>query len=171
MGRINATSVFYFWGMMDLFYVARYLWLSFSHNRIPIYDEILTFWQLRPFHGDYVDILFALSLGLLLSIPVSAVLFLWTAIHGATFQPSPAPFNISPENFLRQRRFAVTLAYLQTPIRLLTAAPSLSFIPWLVGVIGFHHALLNLGLLLFSEIAKVLTLRLTRVKRRENPVS
>ncbi|QTF09788.1 arginine:ornithine antiporter [Brenneria izadpanahii] len=147
MGRINAASVFYFWGIMDLFYVVRYLWLNFSHNNIPIYDEVLTFWRLRPFHGGYLDVFFGLSLILTLSIPVSAGLF------------------------LRHHRFAVTLAYLQTPLRLLTAAPSLSFIPWLIGVIGFHHALLNLGLLLFSEIAKVLTLRLIRVKRRENPVS
>lgn len=147
MERLKATPIFYFWGSMDLLYVVRFLWLNLSHKRVPFYDDIHVFLTHRPISCVYGDVLFALSLCLMLSIPVSAWLF------------------------LRQRRYAIALAYLQTPVRLLTMTPSLSFIPWFVGSIGFQHALLNLGLLLFSEIAKVLTLRFTRIGRRENAVS
>ncbi|MEE3664013.1 arginine:ornithine antiporter [Brenneria sp. g21c3] len=147
MMGIKATPIFYFWGMMDLAYVVRFLWLNFSHQRIPIYDDTLAFLSNRPVLGVYGDLFFILSLCLTLSLPVSAWLF------------------------LRQRRCAITLAYLQTPVRLLTVTPSLSFIPWLIGIIGVQHALLNLGLLLCSEIAKVLSLRFIRVDRRKNAVS
>ncbi|MEC5344339.1 arginine:ornithine antiporter [Brenneria populi] len=169
MGRGKAASIFYFWGTLDLFYAIRFLWLNLAHNRVPIYDDIHAFLSYRPISGVYGDILFALSLCLTLSIPVSAWLFLWRASCPSPSAPSQATLKNAPGVFLSQRlrRSAVALAYLQTPVRLLTMTPSLSFIPWFIGMSGLQHAPLNLGLLLFSEIAKVTTLRFARAYGEE----
>ncbi|KVW87739.1 hypothetical protein WL00_14620 [Burkholderia cepacia] len=126
--------LYLFWGGLDLLYLIRFLWLNFADGRIPLYHDIQAFGQLHE-PGDHAAVWLGLSLLLTVSIAVSACLF------------------------LRGGRYARPLAYAQVPLRLLLAVPSLSFIPWLLHLGEGSSLSLNLGLLLVSEVLKVITLR------------
>ena len=126
--------LYLFWGGLDLLYLVRFLWLNFADGRIPLYHDIQAFGQLHE-QGDHAAVWLGLSLLLTVSIAVSACLF------------------------LRGSRYARPLAYAQVPLRLLLAVPSLSFIPWLLHLGEGSSLSLNLGLLLVSEVLKVITLR------------
>ncbi|MCA8120099.1 hypothetical protein LGN07_15375 [Burkholderia cepacia] len=125
--------LYLFWGGLDLLYLIRYCWLNLADERIPLYHDIQAFGQLHE-PGGYAAVWFGLSLLLTVSIAVSAYLF------------------------LRGSRYARPLAYVQVPLRLLLAVPSLSFIPWLLHLGEGASLPLNLGLLLLSELLKVITL-------------
>ncbi|MCA7993983.1 hypothetical protein LGM63_25350 [Burkholderia cepacia] len=126
--------LYLFWGGLDLLDLVRYCWLNLAAGRIPLYHDIQAFEQLHE-PGGYAAVWFGLSLLLTVSIVVSACLF------------------------LRGSRYARPLAYAQVPLRLLLAVPSLSFIPWLLLLEEGPSLSLNLGLLLLSEVLKVVTLR------------
>ena len=127
---MKAGTLFLFWGAMDLFYIARFCYLSFSNGRIPFYSDIQSLSLLSAEHG-LVSVLFLL-LGLVLSISMFFSAYL----------------------FFRGSSLAPLLAYAQIPLRLILAVPSLSFVLWLSKVVGVTSAVLMFLLLLFSEILK-----------------
>ncbi|KAF1040084.1 MAG: hypothetical protein GAK33_01084 [Burkholderia lata] len=125
--------LYLFWGGLDLLYLIRYVWINVADGRIPIVADLQAFSQLDQPHW------FAgLSLLLLLSIVASACLF------------------------LLGRTAARRLAYVQEPLRLLLAVPSLSFIPWLLTHFGITSLVLSITLLLGSEALKIISLHMTR---------
>ncbi|MDT4812820.1 hypothetical protein FQZ97_457860 [compost metagenome] len=130
-------SIYRFWGLLDLFYVIRFVWLNLAQGRIPLYDDVLDASQLGE-HGPMAMALICLGVALNLSISVSAVLLL--AMH----------------------RLAFVLCLVQTPFRLLLVVPSLSVIPLLLGVMDLRSAMLSAALLLLSEGLKVSSLLLAR---------
>jgi hypothetical protein len=119
---------------MDLFFIARFLWVgtSISQGRIPIYSDFVAFSQYH--HLWFGTLLFSLSLWLTLSIAVSAFLFLYGC------------------------RYARLWAYAQEPLRLLVVVPSVSLVPWLLPHLGAPSVALNITLLLGSEALKILSL-------------
>ncbi len=133
-------AVFLFWGCMDLFFILHFLWSNFGHGRIPFYTDFRALGELgQPFWFSTAWLV--LSLFLVASTAVSAWLF------------------------LSGHRFAKRWAYAQTPLRLVLAEPSLSFIPMLLNIAESHSLVLNLSLLIGSEVLKVYTLyRYGRVK-------
>lgn len=136
---MTQPRIYLFWAAMDLLYLCRYLWSSISRGEIPLYGDFLSFQQLQLSEpGWYAAPLFGLSVLLILSIAVSAGLFLTGS------------------------RFARPVAYVQTPLRLLMVVPSLSFLPWLLQWVGRSDVLLNALLLLGSETLKVVTLLMTQ---------
>ncbi|RQO34327.1 arginine:ornithine antiporter [Herminiimonas sp. KBW02] len=125
------------WGALDLFYVVRYVWLNVEGGRVPLYNDIVAYAHIvEP--GIAASILFGCSLVLTVSIAISAYLFL----IGSSY--------------------AKPVAYAQVPLRLILGVPSLSFLPWLLQLTGAPALLLNLGLLLLSELLKVTTLYRSR---------
>lgn len=130
---MKRSNVFFFWGAMDLYFMLRFLWGSISQGRIPIYSDIVSFRQLDD-PGWYAAPLLCLTLALILSIAVSA----WLFLSGS--------------------RYAKGLAYVQTPLRLFLVTPSVSVIPWLLGLVDSRNVAINLTLLIGSEVLKLYTL-------------
>lgn len=128
---MKARWLYLFWGGMDLFYVGRFCYLNFSQGKVPIYSDIQSFILLSSEHGSVSVLLFSLSIFLNVSIIVSMFMF-----------------------FLGSRRVPF-LIYIQAPLRLLLAVPSLSFFIWLSKVGGVTTSALLFGLLLFSEVIKL----------------
>ncbi|HEM7878508.1 TPA: hypothetical protein U2L31_004926 [Burkholderia contaminans] len=125
--------LYLFWGGLDLLYLIRYVWINVADGRIPIVSDLQAFSQLDQPHWFV-----GLSILLLLSIVASAFLF------------------------LLGRTAARRLAYVQEPLRLLLAVPSLSFIPWLLTHFGITSLVLSITLLLCSEASKIISLYMTR---------
>jgi hypothetical protein len=130
-------NIYRFWGFLDLFHVIRFAWLNLAQGRIPLYDDVLAASQLGE-HGPMAMALICLGVALNLSIGASAILLL--AMH----------------------RFAFVLCLVQTPFRLLLVVPSLSVIPFLLGVMDLRNAMLSAALVLLSEVLKVSSLLLAR---------
>lgn len=131
---MKARWLYLFWGGMDLFYVGRFCYLNFSQGKVPIYSDIQSFILLGSEHGSVSALLFLLSIFLNVSIAVSIFMF-----------------------FLGSHRVPF-LVYIQAPLRLLLAVPSLSFLLWLSKVNGVTSAALLFSLLLLSEVIKVLSI-------------
>lgn len=133
--RLRFNQACYFWGALDLFYLIRFVWLNASQGRIPFFADIVSFrellCQLEP-HPLFI-FSFAFSLLLNISIILSAILLL-----------------------TRQRQVR-WLIYAQTPLRLLFFVPSLSVLPPLMNAFSVHNAALFLGLVILSEILKVMS--------------
>lgn len=127
---MKVRSIFLFWGVMDIFYIARFCYVNYSQGRIPLYDDIQSFMLLAPEHGYVATLFFSLSLVLNVSIIISMVLF------------------------FRGSRNVPGLVYAQIPLRLLLAMPSLAFIPWMAKVGDFSSVGLLLSLLVLSEVIK-----------------
>jgi len=129
-----------FWGVMDVLYLAAYVWQSIAEGRIPLIDDIFNFNQLYTEQGGgyWLILIFILSMITTLSIAFSAVLLLiaWDKVG--------------------------YLVAAQTPLRLLLVVPSLSFLPWILKGINSGGIALALVLLLTSEILKVCSLLLAR---------
>ena len=132
--KLEQKNVFWFWGGMDLFYLLQFIGWNIYHQRVPLYDDILSFLPLLQTWGSAAAWLFTLHFILTISIPASMVLF-W-----------------------RQSRYAPWLAYAQTPLRLAFMLPSLSLVVWLAQAMAFKSAAFFIALLLVSEAAKVVTL-------------
>lgn len=132
--KLKRKHVFLFWGGMDLFYLIQFLGWNLYHQRLPFYDDILSYLQLVPTLGLAAAWLFPLNVLLIVTIPVSMVL-LW-----------------------RQSRYALRLACAQTPLRLAFMLPSLSMVLWGAQVLGVKGAAFFIALLLVSEAAKLMTL-------------
>ncbi|GEM_PF-5671940 len=46
--KLKRKHVFRFWGGMDLFYLIQFLGWNLYHQRLPFYDDILSYLQLYP---------------------------------------------------------------------------------------------------------------------------
>lgn len=130
--------LYWFWGAMDLFYVVRFGYLNISQGKVPFYSDIQSYVKLRAEHGLTSDALFLLSNILNVSIVVSMVLF-----------------------FLASRKIP-HLIYVQLPLRLLLAVPSLSIFLWLSKAAGATSVVGLISLLLFSEVVKFLSILLRK---------
>ncbi|MCU6679285.1 hypothetical protein [Leclercia tamurae] len=140
--KLSFRQVCMFWGVMDVIYLAAYVWQSIADGRIPLIDDILSFNQLYTEQGGgyWLILIFILSMITTLSIAFSAVLLLiaWDKVG--------------------------YLVAAQTPLRLLLVVPSLSFLPWILKGINPGGIGLALVLLLTSETLKVWSL--IRSKKR-----
>ena len=126
--------LFFLWGGMDLFHLVRLLYINISHGEIPIYSDFQSFVLLSSEHGVYSVIFFSLGMVLNISIIFSMVLFFCGS--------QKAPY----------------LAYLQIPLRLLLAIPSLSFLVWMSKIVGVTSSVFFIGLLLSSEMIKFVSI-------------
>jgi hypothetical protein len=131
---VKAKWIFLFWGALDLFYIGRFSYVNYAEGRIPFYSDVQSFVALAPEHGSVSVLLFLLSAVLNVSVIVSAFLL-----------------------FFKQRSARIFICF-QTPLRLLLVVPSLSFLPWLINISGVISAVLLVGLLVMSEIIKVLSI-------------
>lgn len=136
--KLNFRKVCLFWGVLDVFYIVRFIWLNVEQGRIPLIDDIASFSQLLPQQGMSALVMFTLSLLLTISIIFSAVLLLvgWGRV-----------------------RF---LVFAQIPLRLLLVVPSLSFAPWLLKQLHANGILLLIAVLIISELLKFSSFALTR---------
>jgi hypothetical protein len=126
--------LYWFWGAMDFFYIFRFGYLNFSQGKVPFYSDIQSYVKLRVEHELTSDALFLLSIFLNVSIVVSMALF-----------------------FIGSRKTPY-LIYVQMPLRLLLAVPSLSVFLWLSKAAGATSTIWFVSLLLFSEIVKLLSI-------------
>ena len=120
-----------FLGLIDIFYIARFVFLNISQERIPLIDDIISFGNIYPQQGEYSLILFSLSLLLNISVVCSVVLLFikWKSVHW--------------------------IIYAQTPLRLIFVVPSLSVLPWLLKNISISTGLILFVLTLVSEVLKI----------------
>ncbi|QEW33886.1 hypothetical protein D0N50_20360 [Erwinia billingiae] len=143
--KLNFRSVCIFWGILDVLYIVRFIWLNAMQGRIPLIDDIISFSQISSGYGDrlYITIMFILSLVLTISIIFSAVLLLlrWRKVH--------------------------VLIYAQIPFRLLLVVPSLSFAPWLLKQINLQGMFVLILILIVSELLKVGSFILAKGNRDE----
>ncbi|MHC8314061.1 hypothetical protein [Pseudomonas sp. LB3P31] len=130
---MKARYVYMFWGGADFLYIAWVCFLNFSEGKVPLFSDIQSYVQLSAEHGWVSGVLLTLSLFLNISIVISMVMF----------------FRCT--NYVRY------LVCLQTPMRLLLAVPSLAFIPVLVKYGEVTSVMVLLGLLVISEVAKLLS--------------
>lgn len=128
---MSAKWIYLFWGVLDLFYVGRFLYVGYSQDKVPLYTDLQSFILLSAEQSNASLLMFALSVLLNLSIVLSAVLLLC------------------------RHRSARYLVYAQTPLRVALAVPSLSFLPWLIQAGEINAIALLAGLLIFSEMLKV----------------
>ena len=92
--KIQRKSLFLFWAWMDLFFVLQFLWWNIAHRRLPFYDDLLAYLQLLHTWGSAAVWLYPLNVLLIISIPLSMILF------------------------FRQSRYGLWLAWGQAPLRL-----------------------------------------------------
>lgn len=131
---MKTRGLYWFWGGMDLFYVVRFCYLNFLQGKVPMYSDVQSFLLFGSEHGAASALFFWLSVFLNVSIVVSMFMF-----------------------FLGARQVH-SLIYLQTPLRILLAVPSLSLFLWLSKVGGVTSAAWLFGLLLFSEGIKLISI-------------
>lgn len=73
--KIQRKSLFLFWAWMDLFFVLQFLWWNIAHRRLPFYDDLLAYLQLLHTYGSGAVWLYPLNVLLIISIPLSMILF------------------------------------------------------------------------------------------------
>ncbi len=135
---ITLRNVFYFWGMLDLFYIMRFIWLNIEQGRIPLIDDVLNFSSIFPQQGVYSLFIFILSLLLNVSIIFSSLLL------------------------LKKWKNAYWLIYFQTPLRVLFFIPSLSFLPWFFKTFSLPIGGLFILTTVISEVLKVVTISMAK---------
>jgi hypothetical protein len=118
---------------MDLFFILDFLWWNFSLRRIPIYDDTLAFLQLLDSVDPTLAWVFPFRVLLIISIPLSMILF------------------------FKQSRYATAMMWIQAPFRLLLITPSLFVGVWLINQLQIGNVILNLSFLLVSEALKMYT--------------
>lgn len=131
--KLQRKNVLLFWGWMDLCFILNFLWWNFSLRRIPIYDEILLFMQLLGSIHPALAWQFPVRILLVLSIPLSMILF------------------------FKQSRYATAAMWIQAPFRLFFVMPSLFVGVWIINELRIESVILNLSFLLISEAFKMYT--------------
>ncbi|CAN7648433.1 arginine:ornithine antiporter [Pseudomonas umsongensis] len=139
---MTGNKVYLFWGGMDLIYIGRFCYLNVSQGKVPLYSDVQSFVRLSSEQDSISFLIFSMSLVLNVSIIVSMFLF------------------------LRRSRFASRLAYAQVPLRLLFGVPSLSILVWASTTAGVTSSALLMGLLLFSEVLKVVSIGFWRTNHQ-----
>lgn len=133
---MNKRRVFLFWGFMDIMYLLSFIYWDYSRGRTPVYDDYILMQEVVVQYGNNAPaFLFLCSLILILSICCSAAMF------------------------IKQAPAARIVAYLQSPLRLYLAVPSLAFIPWVSGFFSVNHAVVAWLLLLTSEGLKIWSIK------------
>lgn len=135
---LKRNGVLYFWAVLDLFYIARFVWLNISQGRIPLVDDIFSFSEVYPQQGAYALVTFSLSLLLNISVISTAVVF------------------------LKKWKYAHWVVYFQTPLRLFFTTPSVSILPWVFNVMSVKSGVILISVVFISEIVKLGTFYLTR---------
>lgn len=136
---MNKKRVFLFWGFMDIMYLLSFIYSDLSRGRTPVYDDYILMQEVIAQYGNNAPaFLFFCSLILIFSICLSAVMF------------------------IKQAPAARLVAYLQSPLRVYLAVPSLAFIPWVSGFFSVKQAVIAWSLLLTSEGLKIWS-----IKRRD----
>lgn len=143
--KLNFRCVCIFWGLMDLFYIVRFVWINVTQGRIPLVEDIINFSHISSQHGGgvYITIAFLSSLTLNVSIIFSSVLL------------------------LRCWRKSRVIVYAQIPFRIFLTVPSLSFLPWLLNRFDISGLFFLLGILIFSELLKLGTFMFANGDRHE----
>ncbi len=139
--KLNFRKVCLFWGMMDIFYIGRFIWLNAEQGRIPLIDDVISFNHIYPEYsgGEWMVVLFfTLSIMLNVSVVFSAI------------------FLIAGWRKVRYFVFA------QIPFRLLFIIPSISFTPWLLKQLHASSIAVLITVLVFSEILKVVSFYFTK---------
>ncbi|MDI3392327.1 hypothetical protein QLG10_07730 [Pseudomonas sp. V98_8] len=139
---MTGNKVYLFWGGMDLIYIGRFCYLNVSQGKVPLYSDVQSFVRLSSEQDSISFLIFSMSLVLNVSIIVSMFLF------------------------LRRSRFASCLAYAQAPLRLVFGVPSLSILVWASTTAGVTSSALLMGLLLFSEVLKVVSIGFWRTNHQ-----
>lgn len=138
--KLNFRKVCLFWGMMDVFYIVRLIWLNAEQGRIPFIDDVIGFSQMYSEYGGgfWVAIIFLLSMILNVSIIFSAIFLIvgWSKVRYFVFA--------------------------QIPFRLLITVPSFSFVAWLLKQLDVNNSAVFFVVLVFSEILKVLSFVFSR---------
>ena len=132
----NHRIAFIFWGLMDLLHMGWYVVAALRLGKTPYIDDLSMFMESSAQHGGPAVFVFgALTWCLQLTIPISAILLLSNSSVARVF------------------------CYLQTPIRLLTITPSLTFIPIAIAMTGSWGVAFTIAALICSEVLKILTLK------------
>ncbi|MCK3866072.1 hypothetical protein [Pseudomonas sp. B329] len=127
---MSVKWIYWFWGSMELLYVGQFLYFGILRDEIPFYSAIRSFAALSSEHGPAAVVLFVLSLSLSVSIVFSMLMFFFRA------------------------RWVPYMVYVQTPLRLLFAVPSVTLLPWFLKTCGITSPTLLLVFLLLSEVVK-----------------
>ncbi|MCX2900425.1 hypothetical protein [Pseudomonas mandelii] len=131
---MKARYVYLFWGGMDLIFIAWVCVSNFLDGKIPLYSDIQSYVRLSAEQEWVGGVLLSLSIVLNISIVISMVVFF---------------------RCMKQARYLVCV---QTPFRLLLVVPSLPFIPMLVKYGEVTSVTILLGLLVFSEATKLVSI-------------
>ncbi|SUB29838.1 Uncharacterised protein [Yersinia pseudotuberculosis] len=132
------SKIFIFWGMMDLYYIVRYIWVSLSVGKIPFVSDINNF-----LHMDFSDLL------IYRVIVIGSMLTTISVLFTAFF-------------FLKNKKIAIMAAFIQEPFRLIFGVYSISLIPTVINALGMTILVTNLFFLFISEGLKIYTLLIAR---------
>ncbi|AAM85024.1 hypothetical protein CQP30_08990 [Yersinia pestis] len=132
------SKIFIFWGMMDLYYIVRYIWVSLSVGKIPFVSDINNF---LPMDFSVLLIYRVIVIGSMLT----TISVLFTAFF-----------------FLKNKKIAIMAAFIQEPFRLIFGVYSISLIPTVINALGMTILVTNLFFLFISEGLKIYTLLIAR---------
>ncbi|WP_016677778.1 hypothetical protein, partial [Yersinia pestis] len=125
-------------GMMDLYYIVRYIWVSLSVGKIPFVSDINNF---LPMDFSVLLIYRVIVIGSMLT----TISVLFTAFF-----------------FLKNKKIAIMAAFIQEPFRLIFGVYSISLIPTVINALGMTILVTNLFFLFISEGLKIYTLLIAR---------
>ena len=132
---MTRKQVYWFWGAMDAFFLARYAVTSVMGGRVPYLSDVESAsWLLRE-HSVLQLYLFGFAMLLQVSIVISCLLFFFG------------------------REAVKWVVYVQTPLRLVFVVPSVSLL--LVGAqfVPNYNPILLAALVIISEALKVWSVR------------
>ncbi|SUP84565.1 hypothetical protein ACILPN_19535 [Yersinia wautersii] len=132
------SKIFIFWGMMDLYYIVRYIWGSLSVGKIPFISDINNFLPM-----DFSDLL--IYRVIVIGSMLTTISVLFTAFL-----------------FLKKKKIAIMAAFIQEPFRLIFGVYSISLIPTFINALGMTILVTNLFFLFISEGLKIYTLLIAR---------
>ncbi len=132
------SKIFIFWGMMDLYYIVRYIWVSLSVGKIPFVSDINNFLPM-----DFSDLL------IYRVIVIGSMLTTISVLFTAFF-------------FLKNKKIAIMAVFIQEPFRLIFGVYSISLIPTVINALGMTILVTNLFFLFISEGLKIYTLLIAR---------
>ncbi|CRG50216.1 hypothetical protein [Yersinia wautersii] len=132
------SKIFIFWGMMDLYYIVRYIWGSLSVGKIPFISDINNFLPM-----DFSDLL--IYRVIVIGSMLTTISVLFTAFL-----------------FLKKKKIAIMAAFIQEPFRLIFGVYSISLIPTVINALGMTILVTNLFFLFISEGLKIYTLLIAR---------
>lgn len=126
-------KLFCFWGCMDALALVVYVIHSLRHGRVPFVTDVQAFFLAGDdrFFGIAPGLLFLLDATLLLSLFVSA----WLFLNGS--------------------RYALHFALGQELLRFIAFRSSVTLLPLFIGVTGLTNPWVNLPLFLLGEAVKI----------------